>query len=69
MAHFLGNVMDHEALHAHPDLHVYLLVTLGSPLAPGSASTAAAFRSIPSLEIEGASGSCPRDARGGALVS
>ena len=27
------------------------------------------FRSIPSLEIEGASGSCPRDAGGGALVS
>jgi hypothetical protein len=27
------------------------------------------FRSIPSLEIEGASGSCPRNAGGGALVS
>ena len=27
------------------------------------------FRSIPSLEIEGASGSCARNAGGGALVS
>ena len=27
------------------------------------------FGSIPSLEIEGASGSCPRNAGGGALVS
>ena len=27
------------------------------------------FRSIPSLEIEGASGFCPRNAGGGALVS
>ncbi len=25
--------MAHEALHARPDLQVYLLVTLGSPLA------------------------------------
>ncbi len=33
MAHFLGTVLAYEALHAHPDLHVYLLVTLGSPLA------------------------------------
>ena len=33
MAHSLGTVMAYEALHAHPDLHVYLLVTLGSPLA------------------------------------
>jgi hypothetical protein len=27
MAHFLGTVLAYEALHAHPDLHVYLLVT------------------------------------------
>jgi hypothetical protein len=33
MAHFLGTVVASEALHAHPDLHVYLLVILGSPLA------------------------------------
>ena len=33
MAHFLGTVVAYEALHAHPDLHVYLLVTPGSPLA------------------------------------
>ena len=33
MAHFLGTVVAYEALHAHPDLHVHLLVTLGSPLA------------------------------------
>ena len=33
MAHFLGTVVAYEALHAHPDLHVYLLLTLGSPLA------------------------------------
>ena len=32
MAHFLGTVVAYEALHAHPGLHVYLLVT-GSPLA------------------------------------
>jgi hypothetical protein len=31
MAHFLGTVVANEAPHAHPDLHVYLLVTLGSP--------------------------------------
>ena len=29
MAHLLGAVMAYEVLHAHPDLHVYLLVTLG----------------------------------------
>ncbi len=33
MAHFLGTVVDSEALHAHPDLQVYLLVNPGSPLA------------------------------------
>ena len=33
MAHFLGTVMAREALHVHLDPHVYLLVTLGSPLA------------------------------------
>ena len=33
MAHFLATVVACEALHAHPDLHVYLLVTPGSPLA------------------------------------
>ena len=33
MAHFLGTVVAYEALDAHPDLHVYLLVTPGSPLA------------------------------------
>ena len=33
MAHFLGTVVAYEALHAHPDLHVYRLVTPGSPLA------------------------------------
>ena len=37
MAHFMGTVVAYEALHAHPDLHVYLLVTPGSPLAlPGA---------------------------------
>ena len=37
MAHFLGTVVAYEALHVHLDLHVYLLVTLGSPLAlPGA---------------------------------
>ena len=37
MAHFPGTVVAHEALHARPDLHVHLLVTLGSPLAlPGA---------------------------------
>ena len=33
MAHFLGTVVASEALHAHPDLQVYLLVTPGSLLA------------------------------------
>jgi hypothetical protein len=33
MAHFLVTVLAYEALHAHTDLHVYLLVTPGSPLA------------------------------------
>ena len=33
MTHLLGTVVACEALHAHPDLHVYLLVTPGSPLA------------------------------------
>ena len=37
MAHFRGTVGAYEALHAHPGLHLYLLVTLGSPLAlPGA---------------------------------
>ncbi len=33
LTHFPGTVVAYEALHAHPDLHVYLLVALGSPLA------------------------------------
>jgi hypothetical protein len=33
VAHSLGSVVAYEALHAHPDLQVDLLVTLGSPLA------------------------------------
>jgi hypothetical protein len=33
IAHSLGTVVAYEALHAHPDLQVDLLVTLGSPLA------------------------------------
>jgi len=37
MAYVRGTVVAYEALHAHPDLHVYLLLTLGSPLAlPGA---------------------------------
>jgi hypothetical protein len=37
IAHSLGTVVAYEALHAHPDLRVDLLVTLGSPLAlPGA---------------------------------
>jgi hypothetical protein len=37
IAHSLGTVVAYEALHAHPDLDVDLLVTLGSPLAlPGT---------------------------------
>ena len=37
IAHSLGTVVAYEALHAHPDLQVDLLVTLGSPLAlPGA---------------------------------
>jgi len=37
MAHFLGTVVAYEALHVHLDPHVYLLVTVGSPLAlPGA---------------------------------
>jgi len=37
IAHSLGTVVAYEALHAHPELHVDLLVTLGSPLAlPGA---------------------------------
>jgi hypothetical protein len=37
IAHSLGTVVAYEALHAHPDLEVDLLVTLGSPLAlPGA---------------------------------
>ncbi len=36
-AHFPGTVVACEALQAHPGLHVYLLVTLASPLAlPGA---------------------------------
>jgi hypothetical protein len=33
MAYLLGTVVAHEALHVHLDLHVYLLVTVGSSLA------------------------------------
>ncbi len=33
IAHSLGTVVAYETLHAHPDLEVDLLVTLGSPLA------------------------------------
>ena len=33
IAHSLGTVVAYEALHAHAELHVDLLVTLGSPLA------------------------------------
>ncbi|MGV9893001.1 serine peptidase [Streptomyces tendae] len=33
IAHSLGTVVTYEALHAHPELHVELLLTLGSPLA------------------------------------
>lgn len=33
IAHSLGTVVAYEALHAHPDLELDLLVTLGSPLA------------------------------------
>jgi len=37
IAHSLGAVVAYEALHAHPELQVDLLVTLGSPLAlPGA---------------------------------
>jgi hypothetical protein len=37
IAHSLGTVVAYEALNAHPDLEVDLLVTLGSPLAlPGA---------------------------------
>jgi alpha-beta hydrolase superfamily lysophospholipase len=33
IAHSLGTVVAYEALHAHPELGIDLLVTLGSPLA------------------------------------
>ncbi|MFF1724047.1 hypothetical protein [Streptomyces sviceus] len=33
IAHSLGSVVTYEALHAHPELDVELLLTLGSPLA------------------------------------
>ncbi|MEU4587753.1 hypothetical protein AB0F92_37830 [Kitasatospora aureofaciens] len=33
IAHSLGSVVTYEALHAHPELEVDLLLTLGSPLA------------------------------------
>ncbi|MFF3242131.1 serine peptidase [Streptomyces sp. NPDC002870] len=33
IAHSLGTVVTYEALHAHPELQVELLLTLGSPLA------------------------------------
>ncbi|WTW94982.1 serine peptidase [Streptomycetaceae bacterium NBC_01309] len=33
VAHSLGTVVTYEALHAHPELSVDLLITLGSPLA------------------------------------
>ena len=33
VAHSLGTVVTYEALHAHPELQVELLLTLGSPLA------------------------------------
>ncbi|MGA5701133.1 serine peptidase [Peterkaempfera bronchialis] len=37
VAHSLGTVVTYEALHAHPELKVELLITLGSPLAlPGA---------------------------------
>jgi hypothetical protein len=37
IAHSLGTIVTYEALHAHPDLNVDLLITLGSPLAlPGA---------------------------------
>ena len=46
MAHFLGTVVVYEALHAHPDLHVYLLVTLGSPRALSAPSSVGAIRKM-----------------------
>jgi hypothetical protein len=37
LAHFLGTVVAYETLHAHRDLHAYLLVTLGHCwLCPGA---------------------------------
>lgn len=37
VAHSLGSVVTYEALHAHPDLGVEVLITLGSPLGlPGA---------------------------------
>ncbi|GAA2146588.1 alpha/beta hydrolase family protein [Actinomadura napierensis] len=33
IAHSLGSVVAYETLHAHPDIEIELLVTLGSPLA------------------------------------
>lgn len=33
IAHSLGSVVAYEALHAHPDIEIDLLVTIGSPLA------------------------------------
>jgi hypothetical protein len=37
IAHSLGTIVAYEGLHAHPDLEIDLLVTLGSPLAlPGA---------------------------------
>jgi hypothetical protein len=53
IAHSLGTVVAYEALHAHPELDVDLLVTLGSPLAlPGAV--------FPRLQPPPAAGTGPR---------
>lgn len=55
IAHSLGTVVAYEALHAHPELKVDLLVTLGSPLAlPGAV--------FPLLQPPPADGTGPRPA-------
>ncbi len=57
IAHSLGTVVAYEALHAHPDLQVDLLVTLGSPLALPDAI-------FPRLQPRPAAiGACPANVR------
>ncbi|MDH2429607.1 hypothetical protein [Sphaerisporangium sp. TRM90804] len=58
IAHSLGSVVAYEALWAHPELSVDLLITLGSPLA----MRGVVFERLQPLPVSGR-GKCPRGVR------